>query len=283
MKIKKHPNGNEYLFVTPNYWVRNFTRNAPYVDINRFTESKDWPLLINNQISNLSNTKTLMVDRESVFVPNIAIVSDGFDFENKFHILEKLPSNVSIIGVNRSLAKWNVKSKRTMSFYMINNPYQEALNCLPTSHRYFPTCVASIKTNPEFINRYRYSVFCYSPVPEANFNPVKRDAAYCIDDYRNPICAAIGFAYRLGVVRLLLFCCDDVFAGERPGAENVRDDLWMYPQHRTAHDLIDANLHWLKHQPNKRTLIGSHSSGPDYANAEYIHEGEAIDFFTKEL
>lgn len=283
MKIKNHPNGNEYLFVAPNYWVRNFAKAAPFIDINKFTEAKDHSLLINNQITNISNPKTLMIDKEPGFVPNIVIVSDGYQFEKKLHILEKLPSNVAIIGVNRTLAKWNVASKRIMNFYLINNPYGEATNYLPSSHRYFPNCVASTRTNPDFIKRYKGSTYCYMPVPEVNFNISRNDFAYCIDDYRNPICAAIGLAYRLGVVRLLLFCCDDVFDGYRPAAVELDNKLWMYPQHRTAHDLIDANLYWLKNQPYKRTLIGSHSAGPDYTHASYIQEGEAIDFFTKEL
>ena len=283
MRIKRHTNGNEYLLVPPGVWVRNFTRAAPYIDINNLTQASDYHSLIDNHLKNVIRNDTLYIDTELGRHPNVAIVSDGYNFEKKQQLLETLPANVMVLGVNRSLTKWNVKGNRAMNYYVVNNPYPECKSYLPTNHRYYPPCIASVRTNPEFIKRYRASILRYIPTPEERFLSMHSDSRYYIDDYRNPICAAIGIAYRVGAVRLLLFCCDDVFADERPGAEQLPNGLWLYPQHKLSHALIEGNFHWLSHQDGRRIRIGNHSSGPDYTNAPYIHEEGLHDFFTTEL
>jgi len=282
MRIKTHKNGNEYLLVSGGIWVRNYAKAAPPIDINNFTTQEDRHLLIENQLKNQAK-ELLQFDPASMFKPNICIISDGYDFENKQALLKSLPDDVLLIGTNRSLAKWDMKNGRAMGYYLVNNPYPECMAFMPSSHRYFPPCVASVRTYPEFMTLYRGQMFKYYPTFEEDFAQKASDRTYTLDDYRNPICAAISLAYKLRAVRILLFCCDDAFAGERPGAEQLANGLWMYPQHRTPHGLIEGSMYWFAHQPHKRVRIGHHSSGPDYAHVPYIPEEGLAAFFTTEL
>lgn len=154
---------------------------------------------------------------------------------------------------------------------------------LPTVWKNASKCVASIRTFPDFLVRYRGPKLKYYPVCEEGFRQRAVDAVCQIDDYRNPICAAIGVAYRMRAAKILLFCCDDSFADERAGAERLPNGLWMYPQHRTVFDLIDGNMHWYASQPYKRVRVGNHSSGPEYGRVGYIDEDGLNAFFTREL
>jgi len=77
-------------------------------------------------------------------------------------------------------------------------------------------------------------------------------------------------------------CCDDSFEDNRPGAEKLENELYMYPQHHTAHDIIDGNLYWLRNQEMIDVEIKDHSCGPKYANAAYIQEEDIYEFFNIE-
>lgn len=281
MRIKKHPNGNEYIMTRAGVWVRNFARPAPPVDINAFTSVEDRARLIENQIVNDSSVK-MQFDPEEEYHPNVCIVSDGHDFRKKRHLLAALPENVVIIGTNRSLVNWDVDSNREMDFFVVNNPYEQCMAYLP-QHRYYPKCIASVRTYPDFLVRYRGPKMKYYPTYEENFRQRDVDAACHVDDYRNPICAALGIAHRMRAVRVLLFCCDDAFAEPRPAAEQLPNGLWMYPQHRTAHDTVEGYMHWYASQPHRRVRLGNHSSGPEYSRAGYIQEDRLNAFFTQEL
>jgi hypothetical protein len=154
---------------------------------------------------------------------------------------------------------------------------------LPTDHRYYPPCIASVRTWPDFLVRYRGPKHVYYPTFEENFKPKTKHASFYVDDYRNPICAAISIAYKLGAARILLFCCDDAFADERPAAEKLENGLWMYPQHKITHSLVEGSMYWFAHQPHKRVRVGDHSSGPNYRHVPYIPEEGLAAFFTAEL
>lgn len=281
MRIKKHNNGNEYLMTTGGVWVRNFTKPAPPIDINQLTTIPDRTLLIENQIKN-ELTTSMQFDPNEEHHLAVCIVSDGYEFEKKRHLLKTLPENVAIIGTNRSLLKWDLDG-RAMDYYVVNNPYSQCMTYLPINYRNLPKCVASVRTFPEFLVRYRGPKVKYYPVCEEGFQQKSVDAMCYIDDYRNPICAAIGLAFRMRAVKILLFCCDDSFADERAGAEKLHNGLWMYPQHRTVYDLIDGNTHWYTTQQYKRVRIGNHSSGPEYNRVGYIEEDGLNAFFTREL
>lgn len=277
MRIKK-VNRNEYLY-SNGIWVRNFTKDkVKSTSINSMYSTDDFPIIVDNEMENSFSERISFISDEKLSFPNIVIISDGFDFINKQQILSKLPKNVAILAVNGALKKWSIYEKRSINFYVINNPYKESQNYLPK--RYFPTCIASTRTNKEFLSNYLGNKYLYVPTPEESLaSYFSSSAIWHVDDYRNPICAAIGLAYKFGVEKLLLFCCDDSFSGERPSAEELPNGLWQYPQHNISQSVIDSNLYWLKNQKNKNLKIGNHSSGRDYNNASYIEADEILNFF----
>lgn len=266
MFIKKHNNKNQYLFTESKLWVRDFTLSANPEDINNLWD-KEYKLILNNEMRNATFSLPA-IDAEVFYYPNVIIVSDGYQFEKKQHLLDNV--NAVIIGVNRSLSKWQGKK---MDWYLTNNPYSSCMSYLPKNN-YYPRCIVSNRTNPEFIMRYKSRlgiISRYTPVTDKVFNSnYFLKPSYYIDDYRNPICAAISLAYRWQVKKLLLFCCDDVFENERQGSIK-EGDKWMYPQHKIAKELIDGNLYWLKSQPYSDVKIGNYSS-IDYENAENLKE-----------
>lgn len=276
--IKKHKNQNEYILTPSGYWVRNFAKLVKPIDINSFLDQKDYDLMILNQTNNMA-LNLANIDSESIYAPNIIIVSDGYKFKERQHLLPDIQkkTNALIVGVNGALAKWNNKAR--MDYYIVNNPYNECLSFL--SKTYYPRCIASVRTNYDFIYKYKSRkgvIYKYAPVSDGKFSMMIDSSIYSVDDYRNPICAAISFAFRWECQKLLLFCCDDVFEGERQGAEKLDNGLFMYPQHYISHDLIKYSLFWLATN-NKEITIGNFSSGPDYVHIPYITEEELNSFF----
>ena len=145
--------------------------------------------------------------------------------------------------------------------------------------KYYPTCIASSRTCHDFLARYEGNAYLYEPTPQEGFGH-KKSALYYIDDYRNPVCAAIGMTYKLGVSKLMLFCCDDSFEEERDAAMQLDNNLWIYPQHLKSHKIIDSNLYWLTNQKNHEVDVCDFSSGSKYVNAQYINsEEQIINFF----
>lgn len=274
--IKNHRNKNDYYYAGSGLWVRNFTKKLTSpIDINDLIPQADMMTMLGNENSN--HSKMLQrIDTESFNHNKIVIVSDGYKFEEKHKLLEKLPNDVTIIGVSETLVKW--ESARKMQYYVVNNPFEDCLQLLPKQQKIFPKCIASMRTNPEFTERFNGIVYSYSPTTTINYCGQRSEADYFIDDYRNPICAAIGLSYRFNVQKLLLFCCDDVYNEYRPATEKLNNGLWIYPQQKVAHDLIDGNLYWLK---KANINIGYNSDGPEYKHAEYIKEGDIIKFFVQ--
>lgn len=279
MRIKKHANGNQYVLTPQNKWVRNFAASTvPFIDINNTIEVKDHFMFLQNEVQN-GFQRYQWVDSEKMYCPNVVIVSDGYNFKEKHKLLASLPKNITIIGVNGSLAKWEIAA-RSINYYVVNNPYGECVRYLPKRGKVWPKCIASPRTNREFMNNYRGTKLRYYPVNEQSYTTLgMKEVQWQIDDYRNPVCAAIGLAYRFNVERLLLLCCDDSFKEERAGAVKLENGLWMYPQHEVAHGLIDGNLYWLGSQPHQEVLTGDCSSGPNYTNASYIEEDKIMSFF----
>lgn len=275
-RIKKHSNKNEYLLTDEGMWVRNFTKNlVPYLDLNKTIQEKDHFVYLNNEYNN-SRARYAWIDSERFFHNKVVIVSDGYGFKEKQKLIEKLPQDVTVIGVHGALAKW--ESPRSMNYYVVNNPYQECMAYLPRGRRSLPKCIASTRTNHEFLAAYRGMKYRYVPVSEAGYNGMKNSVEYHIDDYRNPICAAIGLAYQFGVDTLMLLCCDNAFSDEQPGAEKLHNGMYIYPPQKIAHGLIDGCLYWLSHRPHGQVAIADHSSGPLYENAAYIQEDNIMSF-----
>jgi hypothetical protein len=282
MFIKKHSTKNEYVRAG-DVWVRNFTKpKVPPLTLDLMFESEDYQTVLNNVYKNDNHPR---ISEERINFANIIIVSDGYRFTERHKCLLNFPKDIAVIAVNHALKKWSLmesgqpsESQRTVNAYVTNNPYKECLSCLPK--RYFPTCIASTRTHHEFLERYQGSVYVYEPTPIRKFG-LKRSASYYIDDYRNPVCAAIGLAHRFGVEKLMLMCCDDSFKEGRDFAVQLPNGLWTFPQHLRSQEIIDANLHWLTHQEERPVEVIDWSEGAEYANATYINsEGEGIDFFT---
>lgn len=275
MRIRKHKNGNQYLF-TEGGWVRNFTSGVhTEVDINPINRSEH-RLLYQNEFQNMQ----MRLDKiEPRTYRKVVIVSNGYKFLEKQALLKELSNDVCIFGVNGALRDWDLTHKKAMNYYVVNNPYPECMLFLPNKHSYFPRCIASARTYPEFIKRYNGYSCLYSPVaPKSYLGPSKRES-FKIDDSRNPICAAISLAYRFGASQILLFCCDDTFERDRPASVELKNGLRTYPQQLIAHQLIDGYLYWLRNQKFRQITIADCSSGPKYDNADYISFDDVTQFF----
>ena len=278
MRIKKHKNKNRYLLTDHNIWIRDFTNPdpVPFEDINKIFQDRDFNKFMENETKN-SKARMTWIDSEKFYFENIVIVSDGFSFEEKQNLLAKLPvDKVAILGTNSALKKWRV-SDRSINFYVVNNPYEDCNHFLPLRRQIMPKCIASTRTNANFIRRYSGTLYRYSPCKSKFYSGFKdKEAKYCVDDYRNPICAAISLAWIFGAFKILLFCCDNSFKDKKPGARQLDNGLWTYPQHDVVHEIIDGQFYWLKKAGIK---VGDFSSGADYNNAAYIEEERILDFF----
>lgn len=284
MRIKKHTSGNEYIRAD-NVWVRNFTKEClSSLGLAHLFDKEDYSLILRNQELNKNYPK---ISNEKIIFKKMIIVSDGYDFDNRHLFLSKLPKDVAILAVNKALAKWKlmtpktpVESRRTLNAFVANNPYKECFSCMPKKDaKYYPVCLASTRTNCEFLKKYAGDVYTYSPTPEETFGFDDKERYY-VDDYRNPICAAINLAYRFKVEKLMLLCCDDSFKDKREFSVELPNGLHTYPQHMKSHEIIDANLYWLTHQEEKQVKVADYSSGAKYVNAVYISsEEDALSFF----
>lgn len=284
MLIKRHSTRNEYIRAG-DVWVRNFTKpKVPSLSLANLFDKKDHQLVLENEFKNRMQPR---ISDEPVSMPKVVIVSDGYSFRWKHLCLAKMPKDVYIIAVNRAMRNWKLMSRRlpqherkAINAFVVNNPYPECMSYLPASDsRYFPSCIASTRTNHSFLERYLGTKYVYEPATEESFGQ-EVTAKYCIDDYRNPVCAAIGLAYRFGVEKLMLVSCDDSFTEQRESSVQLHNGLWTYPHQNRAHAIIDANLYWLTHQEEKEVHVADWSDGAKYDNAHYItSEEEALSFF----
>lgn len=278
MRIKKFRN-NEYV-LSDGIWVRNPFSSAEPLDINDL-ERGEMSVLLENEIRNMTVSGIYMDSLNRSRFENVVICSDGYDWEERRYALAGLPGSVKVIGVNGSLARWGMvgegaKATRGMAFYVVNNPYRECMKYLPREHRYYPNLLASTKTFPGFLKEYRNEPHFYKSTKNLNYSGMKDETELRLDDYRNPVCAAISFSVFLGVKRLVLFCCDEAFSDERPNAESMRNGLRQYPQQMMCQRIIDRQLHWLR---SKGVAVADCSSGSEYENADYIKIEELASFF----
>jgi hypothetical protein len=281
MRIKKFRN-NEYV-LAESVWVRNPAVKSKAVDINSMSRD-DISLFVVNEQENSRFSHMQMEEATGSLSTDVVVASDGFGWAKKHLALGSLPNSlVGVYGVNGSLARWSMVGekapvKRTMAFYVANNPYPECMNFLPKAHRYYPNIVASTRTNPKFLAAYRSQPYLYKPTPDLDYTG-SWDVEAVLDDYRNPICAAISLAVWRGAKRILLLCCDEAFEEKRPGAVKMENGLWQYPQQITCQKIIDKQLFWLRRMG---IIVGDCSSGIEYENAEYIKDEDILKFFDKE-
>ena len=274
-RIKKHTNRNHYLHVGDNLWVRNpGIAGVPYADINNLTNAIDYSTLLRNELVN-DRMKYPWIDTEKIQSEKAVIVSDGFDFKQRHNLIGDLPRDVNIFAINGALIKWSCK-KRNPSFYVINNPYKEAMHYLPQSN--FVKCIASSRTNYEFLQKYGGNKYRYCSAADGHYCGIdSKDCLYRIDDYRNPICGVINLLHYFGVKKLMLAFCDEVFADERPGSIKGDDGKFYYPQHVQANNLIDGNLFWLK--KNRGCDVAQNVVGLKLKTATYIPLEDMAQFF----
>jgi hypothetical protein len=275
MRIKKHPpSRNEYVRAG-SVWVRNFLKpDVLGLDLNDLYNSLDYNTIVLNETRNATLNHPRIAD-EHVRFDRCVIVSDGRSFEERQSFFAELPPNVMVLAVNHALAKWKLATgptRRVINLFVVNNPYAECLGYLPKATKYFPSCVASTRTCHDFVKQYKGNVYFYAPSPNQRFGASPHHS-YTIDDYRNPVCAALGLASRFGAKRVMFVCCDESFDVERPAAVRLSNGLWTYPQHVVSQQILDANLFWMKSREDMR--IADYSEGPELQHAEYISNDQA--------
>lgn len=280
MRIKEFKK-NKYIMSKDGIWVRNLCSQFSKIDINNLYQ-KEKKLWLKNEFENLKKSK---LDFPDLTYDNIIICSDGYKWLEKQKILGSISNNFAkILGTNGSLSKWKMvgekaEIKRGMAFYIVNNPYSECLRYLPKNHNYYPNIIASTRTYPEFIENYKNQVCFYKPSEDSDFSSSPSSVNFYLDDYRNPICAAISAAWKFNAKKILLFCCDDAFEDNRSGSIKLENGLYQYPQQIMSQNIIDKQLYWLKQH---NVEIFDHSSGIKYDNATYINENDVVSFFSKE-
>lgn len=279
VRIKKNYN-NQYLKTSNyNYWIRNYTNSNNYVDINNLVPESDFFLLLKNEFLN-NRKKYSWIDSEKLYYDKAIIVSDGYDFKNVTEFLDQITpkDNVCILGVNGSLRKWS--SKRSLTYYVVNNPYEDCISFLPKSNRNLPRCIASNRTNFSFLENYNGIRYRYMPVNETRLclSGSGVENFYQIDDYRNPICASIGLAYRFNVSKILFLCCDDVFEEEKPNSIQLDNGMFCYEAQDIAMEIIDSYLYWIKSKVQSR----HYCRWKKIKNAEYIDVSDALGFIKDE-
>lgn len=279
LRIKKIQN-NQYLKTKSyNYWIRNYVNSTNYIDINNLVSEADHFLLLQNEFFN-NRKKYSWIDSENFYYQKAIIVSDGYDFEKVTEYLDQITTkdNICLISVNGSLRKW--KSTRSPTYYVVNNPYEECISFLPKTNRSLPRCIASNRTNYLFLENYNGLKYRYTPVGESKlcFNNQNNESLYQIDDYRNPVCAAIGLCYRFHVNKILFLCCDDVFTDNKSGSISLGNGFYCYQAQDMSMEIIDSYAYWTKN----KILFKHYCNWKKMSNVEYIDIGEILNFIKDE-
>lgn len=280
MRIRKDQSTKNEYIAAGNVWIRNFTKtNVKPFGLNNIYRPEEYKYILDNETKNLTFNH-MNIGNENFYFPKVVIVSDGYKFKERQAILSKLPKDVAIIAINGALVNWSITSEtfRPINLYLINNPFPESVSYLPRKSKYYPACVASLRTYPNFVRQYQGQIYRYTPTPDRDFG-IARPEPYFVDDYRSPVCAAISLSFRFGVEKMLLFCCDDSFEDSKPGAVKLSNGFWTYLPHMQSQQIVDSHLYWLTHQEELKVKVRNYSSGGEYEHAPYISEDSIIDFF----
>lgn len=280
--IKKHKNKNNY-WMNNGIFVRDLTKeNCVSKDINYLYEEKDYEIILENESINQSK-KYMIIDHESIYHQKILIISDGLNFETFHQELYKIKNDVAIIAVNGALKKWKLvgkncpeEKKRAITYYVVNNPYDQCSWYLPKDHTYFPKCIASTKTNYNFLNKYQGIKYLYFSSNDDKFSGLEISGYRKFDDYRNPICAALSLAYSFNPSKIAILGSDECFTQEKPSSIKVNNELFCYPQQIKSNLFIDGMCYWLSKQ---NISIVNNSEGTKLNNSEYIKNEDLVNFF----
>ena len=271
--IKKSKDHNQYVLTDDKLWIRDLTKHVNSLDINNLISENEYSFLAENESQNM-RIRLAPIDSEKFSIPKAVIVSDGYNFSENVKNLFSLPRSVSIIGVNAVLNKWPAGLR--MDYYIANNPYIECMSFLPFSVQ-VPKVIVSNRTYPPFVRHIvnrKVVTYKYSPTPNKRFG--RRQSSYTVDDYRNPICAAVYLSYKFGITKLALLGCDESFKGQRPGSVLLENGLHTYPQNITSSRIVDGLLFWLKKQ---EINIVDLSNGYKLQNAAYITFDKLTEWF----
>jgi len=274
--VKNLHKGNQYLNVEKNIWVRNFTiNNVSPIDINNLIKEEEIKTFINNELTNnmlnISKFETKDLRNKNVF-----IISDGFGFDDINEILQNINiENKFIILTNNSLRKWN-NFDVLPDLFIENNPYKNALNNI--NSRIFPNCLLSNRIYPEFINMYKYkNIHFYNPTPSLNFNSQSStDISNYLDDYRNPICAALNYCFLCNAENINLLYCSEGMDKEKPASFLHNDGIhYQYNQNKSADEIINGMIFW--YRKNKRhSNIFYHGLDKSFKFGSYIKKEDLI-------
>jgi len=274
--IKNHKNGNQYKHVENNIWVRNFTLNYNKpVDINKLFDEKEISTFIFNENKNIFS-KFTKFEPKDLSQKNIIITSDGFGFENINEVLNGINLNKKfIILTNNALKKWD-NLKVLPDLFVENNPFKEALNNI--SYKYYPNCLISTRTFYQFVNNYKYkNINLYNPTPLEFYNPItKIDDSKYLDDYRNPICAAINYSYLCNAKNIFFLYCSEAFEEEKPATILHNDGIhYQYQQNKLSEKIIDSMIFWIR-KNNKSCNVFYHGLDKTFKFASYIEKEDLI-------
>lgn len=277
MHIKTLKNKNQYIKTNSGIWVRNFLlKNVPYLDINNLISANEYKQILENEVANNSD-RSPNINTEDFYHPNLIIVSDGFGFETICkQVLNDLPSEVTIIGTNGVLKKWPLVD-RDLDYYVANNPSADIMKDFPKKS-ITAKGIFSTRTYHEFVEEYDNVKYFYTPVSSKNYSGLSNDYGIKIDDYRNPLAAAVRLAHIFKSEKICLLCCDDVLKEKRIEAEKM-GDFWVFPQQKAAHEVIDANIFWLNKNSRLDVSVIYNSCAMPFVNAKFCEQDKIKEFF----
>ncbi len=242
ISIKTTKDRNEYSLAN-NLWVRNFTRDdTKALDINELYSENEIRLCIENEIKN-SKLAVPNISTEDFDFNSVIIISNGYGFrENHKQLIESIKTydGRQVICVNNTVIAWN--ANKYPNFYLTNSFYRlSAMNFLPR-------LICSQRIDYDFLKSYRNNKFVYSPTPNYKFSsPNAIDETCFIDEYRNPICAALACAYKFKASRIFLAFCSEGYEKQRDGMIDVGNGIFMYPQQQLANNLINHMIFWYRY------------------------------------
>jgi hypothetical protein len=281
--IKNHKNKNDYL-MHEGVLIRDLTKeNVTPVDINNLYSNGDYQtLLTNEQINN--SKKNVSLDYEAIRLSKVIIISDGFGFNEVHKEFHKLPRDVTIIAVNGALKNWKLvgkdcpeENKKAINYYVVNNPYEECMWFLPRNHSYYPRCIASSKTNHEFLKKYDSEIkYIYNSTPDNDYSGLNTSGFNKFDDYRNPICAALALSYSFGVRKIAILCHDESYKDFKEGMIKTESGNFCYPQQIKSKLFIEGMCYWLT---RKDIAIANNSKSLFLKNTQYIESENLVNFF----
>ena len=266
LTFKKHKNTNEYLRVG-NYWIRNFSgESLRPIDINNFYYNIPLQNIIDNEMRN-GNLRHPQLEPE-IFskYTNLLIVSDGLGFYDNHELFKSINSSTCVITVNQAARFWNASI--FPDYFLVNNPDDSCLVGLPIKR--FPKLIASRKTSHSFLQKYKNIVCMYDAVPDDYYEShISKNSEHRLDDYRNPICAAISLANKFFHGNIFLAFCSSAYKEQREGTVEIEPGVYQYPPQKTADEIIDGNLFWYRagHMQSKIFHTGIKNS---YKFSKYV-------------